>query len=178
MLIWKRIHILVFIAAVFTVIKILKKSKCLSWRRKWQPTPVFLPGKSHGQGSLAGYSPWGHKEPDMTERLHLWSVYQQIIKDVRDLCIYVSYLCVCIQLTQSCLTLYNPMDCRLPGTSVLGIFQATILEWVATSYTRGSFQPKHWILISCISCVGRQILYYWATREAYHIYIKWSIIQL
>ena len=31
------------------------------WRRKWQPTPVFLPGKSHGQGSLVGYSLWGHK---------------------------------------------------------------------------------------------------------------------
>ena len=32
----------------------------ISWRRKWQPTPVFLPGKSHGQRSLVGYSPWGH----------------------------------------------------------------------------------------------------------------------
>ena len=31
------------------------------WRRKWQPTPVFLPGESHGQRSLAGYSPWGYK---------------------------------------------------------------------------------------------------------------------
>ena len=41
----------------------------ISWRRKWQPTPVFLPGKSHGQKSLAGYSPWGHKESDMTEEL-------------------------------------------------------------------------------------------------------------
>ena len=40
------------------------------WRRKWQPTPVFLPGKSHGQRSLVGYSPWGHKESDTTERLH------------------------------------------------------------------------------------------------------------
>ena len=39
------------------------------WRRKWQPTPVFLPGKSHGQRSLAGYSPWHHKELDMTKRL-------------------------------------------------------------------------------------------------------------
>ena len=37
------------------------------WRRKWQPTPVFLPGESHGQRSLAGYSPLGHKELDMTE---------------------------------------------------------------------------------------------------------------
>ena len=37
------------------------------WRRKWQPTPVSLPGKSHGQRSPAGYSPWGHKELNMTE---------------------------------------------------------------------------------------------------------------
>ena len=33
----------------------------IPWRRKWQPTPVFLPGESHGQRNLAGYSPWGHK---------------------------------------------------------------------------------------------------------------------
>ena len=39
------------------------------WRRKWQPTPVFLPGESHGQRNLAGYSPWGHKELDMTDWL-------------------------------------------------------------------------------------------------------------
>ena len=42
----------------------------IPWRRKWQPTPVFLPGESHGQRSLAGYSPWGHKESDTTEQLH------------------------------------------------------------------------------------------------------------
>ena len=40
----------------------------IPWSRKWQLTPVFLPGKSHGQRSLAGYSPWG--ELDMTERVH------------------------------------------------------------------------------------------------------------
>ena len=39
----------------------------IPWRRKWQPTPVFFPGKSHGLRSLAGYSPWGHKESDMNE---------------------------------------------------------------------------------------------------------------
>ena len=38
------------------------------WRRKWQSTPVFLLGKSHGQRGLEG--PWGHKEPDMTEYAH------------------------------------------------------------------------------------------------------------
>jgi hypothetical protein len=39
------------------------------WRRKWQPTVVFLVGKSHAQRRLAGYSPWGQKESDTTERL-------------------------------------------------------------------------------------------------------------
>ena len=41
------------------------------WRRKWLPTPVFLPGEFHGQKSLVGYSSWGCKELDMTERLTL-----------------------------------------------------------------------------------------------------------
>ena len=44
--------------------------RTIPWRRKWQPTPVFLPGKSHGQRSLAGYSPRGHKESDTTEPLN------------------------------------------------------------------------------------------------------------
>ena len=51
--------------------------RSLGWedpqRRKWQPTPVFLPGKSHGWRSLAGYSPWNCKELDMTEWLHFLS---------------------------------------------------------------------------------------------------------
>ena len=37
------------------------------WRRAWQPTPVFLPGEAHGQRSLVGYGPWGHKELDTIE---------------------------------------------------------------------------------------------------------------
>ena len=41
------------------------------WKREWQPTPLFLPGKSHGQRSLADYSPWDHKESDTTEGLTL-----------------------------------------------------------------------------------------------------------
>ena len=42
----------------------------ISWRRKWQPTPVFLSGKSRGWRSLAGYSPWGRKESDTVEHAH------------------------------------------------------------------------------------------------------------
>ena len=41
-----------------------------SWRRQWQPTPVLLPGKSHGQRSLVGCGPWGREESDTTEQLH------------------------------------------------------------------------------------------------------------
>ena len=48
-------------------------SEKIPWRRKWQPTPVFLPGKSHGQRSLAGYSPWGRKETGMTKQLSMYT---------------------------------------------------------------------------------------------------------
>ena len=41
------------------------------WRREWQPTPIFMPGESHGQRSLGVYSPWGRKELDTTEQLTL-----------------------------------------------------------------------------------------------------------
>ena len=49
----------------------------IPWRRKWQPTPVFLPGKSHGRRSLVGYSLWGHKKSDTTEWLSL-SLWQPL----------------------------------------------------------------------------------------------------
>ena len=42
----------------------------VTWRRQWHPTPVLLPGKSHGRRSLVGCRPWGHEESDATERLH------------------------------------------------------------------------------------------------------------
>ena len=50
----------------------------ISWRRKWQPTPVLLPGKVHGLRSLVGYSPWDRKESDTTERLHFTSLQGSI----------------------------------------------------------------------------------------------------
>ena len=47
----------------------------IHWRRKWQPTPVFLPGESHGWRSLVGYSQWSRKESDTTEQLHFLSLH-------------------------------------------------------------------------------------------------------
>ena len=64
--------------------------------------------------------------------------------------------------SQLCLTLRNPMDCSPPGSSVHGIFQARVLEWVAVSFSRGSSQPRDWTWVSHI--IGRCFTI-WATRE-------------
>ena len=63
-----------------------------------------------------------------------------------------------------CPTLSDHMNCSLPGSSLHGIFQARLLEWVSTSYFRGSSQPGDW---TCVSCIGRQALYRWATWKAF-----------
>ena len=52
------------------VVLICVSPMTIEWRRQWHPTPVLLPGKSHGQRSLVGCSPWGREESDRTERLH------------------------------------------------------------------------------------------------------------
>ena len=58
------------------------------------------------------------------------------------LCVSVSYCESESEVTQSCPTLCNPMDCRLPGSFIHGIFQARTLEWVAISFSRGSSQSR------------------------------------
>ena len=68
-----------------------------------------------------------------------------------------------VLVAQSCLTLYNPMDCSLPGSSVHRIFQGRILEWVAIPFSRGSSWPKDQTQVSCI--IGR-FFTIWTTREA------------
>ena len=68
------------------------------------------------------------------------------------------------EVTQSCPTLYDPMNCSLPGFSVHGIFQARVLEWVAISFSRGSSWPRGRTQVSCIA--GRRFTL-WATREAH-----------
>ena len=65
---------------------------------------------------------------------------------------------------QSYPTLCNTIDCSLPGSSVHGIFQARILEWVAISFSRGSSWPRGQTRVSCVSCIDRQILYHWARQ--------------
>ena len=106
----------------------------LHWRRKWQPTPVFLPGESQGQRRLVGCCLWGRTESDTTDATYR---HQQQCPPVDAL--VVSFL---IQLhansLQSCLTLHDPMGCSPTGSSAHEILQARILEWVAMLSSRGS----------------------------------------
>ena len=139
----------------------------MHWRRKWQPTSVFLPGESRGRGSLVGCHLWDRTESDMTEATQ----QQQQTPFKNSCCLVVSdslgphglqptrllspwdspgkntevgchFLLQCMkvksqsEVTQSCPTLSDPMDCSLPGSSIHGIFQARVLEWgvIAVSF--------------------------------------------
>ena len=68
---------------------------------------------------------------------------------------------VCAKLLQLCPTLCNPMDCSLPGSSVHGILQARILEWVTMPSSRGSSLPSNGTGVSYVSCIVRQALNHW-----------------
>ena len=116
---------LIFIVRNIWLIKVT----FMHWRRKWQPTPVFLPGESQGQGSLVGCRLWGRTELDTTEATLQQQQQQQQQSHMKVLVI------------QLCLTLLDSMDCSLSG-SVYGIFQARILKWVAISFSRGSYRSR------------------------------------
>ena len=99
----------------------------LFWRRKWQPTPIFLPGEFHGQRKLTGYSPWGCKESDTTE----WLTHT----------ILFWLLCCCCSVAQSCLTCCNPMYCSTPGLPVL--HQLPEPAQIHVHWVSDAIQPSH-----------------------------------
>ena len=85
-------------------------------------------------------------------------------------------LCVCVcarSVAQLCLILYDPMDCSPPGSSVHGILQTRILEWLAISSSRGASWCRDQAPVPWGFCTGRQILHHWVTWEVpsvYHIH--------
>ena len=82
----------------------------LHWRRRWHPTPILLPGKSHGWRSLVGCSPWGCEESDMTERLHFRFSLSCIGERNGN-----PLLCSCLE---------NPRDNRAWWAAVYGVAQS------------------------------------------------------
>ena len=74
------------------------------------------------------------------------------------------HACQCARL---CPTLCHPVDCSLAGSSVHGILQASILEWVAIPFSRGSSRPRGRTHVSCVSCIGRWILHHCTIWEAH-----------
>ena len=80
------------------------------------------------------------------------------------LCLY--YATISTKSLQSCPTVCGPRNYSFPGSSVHEILQARILEWVAIFGSRESSRPRGLTHISCVSCIGRQILYHCATWEA------------
>ena len=115
--------------------------------------PIFLPGELHGQGSLAGYSPGSCRVG------HDWATNTFTLKKLTNYSPFGLF-------TQSCLTLFifcNPMGCSLLGSSVHGILQARILDWVAIPFFRGSSWPRDRTQVSSIA--GR-FFTIWASREA------------
>ena len=84
-------------------------------------------------------------------------------------------VCMC-SVAQSCLTLCDPVDGSPPESSVHGIFQTRILEWVAISFSRESSQLMDRTHVSFVSSIGKQILYHWATWEAFVKSALWVFV--
>ena len=80
--------------------------------------------------------------------------------------------CVCVLVTKPCLIPCDPMDCSPPRSSVYGIFQARILEWVAIPFSRVSSRPRDQTRVSYVSCTGSGFFTISATWEAYGAYSK------
>ena len=93
-----------------------------------------------------------------------WLIYFPLLKKKK---LPWNVLCGCCLVTKSCL-FCDPMDCRPPGSSVHGLSQARILEWV--SFSRGSSQPEDWF---CVSCIGRWILYHQEPQRKPEIYFTY-----
>ena len=103
------------VAQSWTRLKWLSSSSILfKWRRACQPTPIFLPGKSHGQRNLVGYSPWGCQELDTTEQLHFLSFT------------FVSLSNICfLYFSQFCALFFQFLDSVFCRESILNFHKTT-----------------------------------------------------
>ena len=127
--------------------KYMSRCRCHEVRAVWN-TELYVVGSCPGGGSQHLEQNYMHHGVKLHKFWYCWKVKLVVL------------------VTQSCLTLCDPMDCSPPGSSVHGILQARILEWVAIPFSRGSSQPRDGTQVSCIA--GR-FFTIWATREAHTI---------
>ena len=111
------------------------------------PTPLWVSG--------CGSCP---RLPTVVIEIDVWAQHLTVFKDHSML-----LLCCCWLVAQLCPTLCDPLDCSLPGSSIHGISQGSILGWLAVSFSRRSSHPR---AQAHTSCLGRRVLYPWAAREA------------
>ena len=125
-----------------------------------------------GQGSLTCCRSWGCKELDTTEQLNNKKRINRSHSQLRGCTETGSLAFACgLSLAQMCLTLCDPMDCSPPGSSVHGITQVRILEWIAISFSRGSSQSRNW---TCVSFIGRWVLYLLNHRRSLSFADPWA----
>ena len=122
------------------------------WGRKCSPRPTPLPSS------------------DILLRINLW----MWIWGGNHKCKMPLSLCTCMQSRLLYLTLCDPKDCSPPGSSVHGISQVKILEWVAISSSRVSSRPRDQTHVYYVSCIGKHIPYHW--RHLRSQYIMSSIL--
>ena len=118
-----------------------------------------------GQTSFTGHSFLCYKQWRTLEKSGWALIFSDLwwVDDVCGRCMVRGKIEKESEVAQSCPTLCNPVDCSLPGSSIHGISEARILEWIAISFSRGSFQPRDGTWVSCIT--GKRFTV-WATREA------------
>ena len=120
--------------------------RTIPWRRKWQPTSVFLPGKSHGPEEPGRLQSMGSQRAGHNWVTSLFFPRRNCLK------FFYMYSCCCL-VAKSCLTLGNPMNCSPPGFSVDGISQARILEWIAISFSGDLPNPVIKFAFPVLACV-------------------------
>ena len=122
---------------------VINLSSTYTWRRQWKPTPVLLPGKSHGRRSLVGCSPWGHEDSDTTEWLHFHFSPSCIGEGNGN-----SLQCSCLE---------NPRDREAWWAAVYGVAQSrTRLKWLSSgSSHKYWFASDPWDIFPEVDLLGK-----------------------
>ena len=197
----------IFLLEAFYQVYDLEVGREDPWRRQWEPTPVLLPGKSHGQRSLVGYSPWGRKESDTTEWLHfhfspaVWLIsFKKFLIYLFSIWLQSDFVILCLLL---CMDFLSCNEWGPPFVAVLGplIAVASLMQSIGSRHTgsevgaRGLQSTGSATVVHGLSCslpCGTFLIRDWAcvlwvilkwihiqcaTREVFFSFLKWYVLK-